>query len=49
MRRYLQPIQVAQVVLLLQDATSICVVARQFAVSSQHSLKTKEEISGNQL
>ena len=33
MRRYLQPNQVAQVVQLLQDGTSICAVARRFAVS----------------
>ncbi|KAJ8359107.1 hypothetical protein SKAU_G00156320 [Synaphobranchus kaupii] len=33
MRRYLQPIQVAQVVQLLQDGTSIRAVARRFAVS----------------
>ena len=34
MRRYLQPIQVAQVVQLLQDGTSIhCCIARRFAVS----------------
>ena len=32
MRQYLQPIQVAQVVQLLQDGTSICAIAR-FAVS----------------
>ncbi|KAJ8381365.1 hypothetical protein SKAU_G00021430 [Synaphobranchus kaupii] len=33
MRRYLQPIQVAQVVQLLQDGASILAVARRFAVS----------------
>ena len=33
MRRYLQPIQVAQVVQLLQDGTSIRAVTRRFAVS----------------
>lgn len=33
MRRYLQPTQVAQVVQLLQDGTSIRAVARRFAVS----------------
>ncbi|KAJ8332481.1 hypothetical protein SKAU_G00422700 [Synaphobranchus kaupii] len=33
MRRYLQPIQVAQVVQLLQDGTSTRAVARRFAVS----------------
>lgn len=33
MRRFLQPIQVAQVVQLLQDGTSIGAVARRFAVS----------------
>ena len=33
MRQYLQPIQVAQVVQLLQDGTSIHGVARRFAVS----------------
>ena len=33
MRRYLQPTEVAQVVLLIQDGTSMCTVARRFAVS----------------
>ena len=37
MRRYLQPIQVAQVVQLLQDGTSIRAVARRFAVSPAQS------------
>ena len=47
MRRYLQPIQAAQVVQLLQDGTSICAVAK-FAVSPSID-KCVEEMPGDGL
>ena len=47
MRQYLQPNQVAQVVQLLQDGTSIRAVARKLA-ASPNSLKSMEEIPGDQ-
>ena len=43
---YLQPNQVAQVVQLLQDGTSICAVAQRFAVSP--SLKSMKELPKDQ-
>ena len=46
MKQYLQPIQVAQVVQLLQDDTSICAATRRFAVSPS-SLNSMEEIPGD--
>ena len=48
MRLYLQSNQVAEVVQLIQDVTSIHVVCKRVCcVVSQHSLKSTEEIPGD--
>lgn len=39
MRRYLDPTEVAQAVQILQDGTSICAIARRFAVSPSTVLR----------
>ena len=46
MKPYLQPNQVAQVVLLLHNGTSICSVARRFAVTQRELCRALE---GHQL
>lgn len=45
-RRYLDSTEVARVVQMLHDGTSICAIGRSFVVS-QHGLMSTEEIPGD--